>query len=134
MMPEFSEYYNQANFPKDYYSISFVAYIEFYQKYFGITQDDLTKTIYNILFVFTMQLVLIIGLVIEFSSLSTMVTVKVVAARFVCAFLLHFDMKVEFKQSIVLLRYFLNHVSKKKVDSLEPPNNNDVKIVHLKNK
>jgi len=47
-----------------------------------------------------MQFILIVGLLMEFSSLSTMVKVKVIAARFVCAYLLHFDMNEEFKQSI----------------------------------
>jgi len=31
MIPDMSDYYDQEMFPSDYYSISFVAYIDIYQ-------------------------------------------------------------------------------------------------------
>jgi len=66
-----------------------------------------------------MQMILITLIGVQFKT-TIFVTVKIQVAitRFVCAYLLHFAMEPEFRQSLTLLKYYLNHSNN--LDLTEP--------------
>lgn len=66
---------------------------------------------YNVMFVFAMQMTLIALIGYEFGNNFQMIKchTKVAVTRFVCAYLLHFAMLIEFRQSISMFKYWCNH-------------------------
>lgn len=65
---------------------------------------------FNVLFVFTMQMVLVALVAINISeSEFTMMTWYVVIARWVCCILLHLEILPELRQSLQMLKYWVNH-------------------------
>jgi len=54
---------------------------------------------------------ILIGLIGESLANSDLIKVRieVAAARFICAYLLHFSMEGSTRQSLALFKYFLNH-------------------------
>lgn len=50
----------QLDIDVDYYSISFVSFLVFYQATHKITRNDLSNIMYNVLFVFAMQMILVV--------------------------------------------------------------------------
>jgi len=67
---------------------------------------------YNVLFVFAMQMILIFliayeFIIEEFSMLK--VHIQVALARLICAYLLHFAMEAETRQSLKLFKYWCDH-------------------------
>ena len=89
----------------DYYSLAFVCFIKYYQKTHTITRLELSNTMYNVLFVFNMQMALIALICYDFAQDFGFIKCKMAVAisRFICAYLLHFAMEPEFRQSLKML-------------------------------
>jgi len=66
---------------------------------------------FNVLFVFTMQMVLVwlVAINIVTAYEFTMMTWDVVITRWVCAILLHLELLPELRQSLMMFKYWINH-------------------------
>lgn len=59
-----------------------------------------------------MQMILVFLIGYEFEGPMVKVKIQVAITRFVCAYLLHFAMEPEFRQSITLFKFFIDHSNK----------------------
>jgi len=68
-----------------------------------------------------MALIILIGydFVKDFALIKCKITVAV--TRFICAYLLHFAMEPEFRQSLSMLKYWCNHSNNLTQKKLEEP-------------
>lgn len=78
---------------------------------------------YNVLFIFAMQMILVVligsDFIADFSLLKCHTQVAI--TRFVCAYLLHFAMEPEFRQSLAMFKYWCNHSNNLALDEPKAP-------------
>lgn len=115
----------------DYYSLSFVCFLKFYQVKHSITRNDLANIMYNVCFVFFMQMILVFLIGYEFDGPMVKVKIQVAVTRFVCAYLLHFAMEPEFRQSLTMFKFFIDHSNNKKLPEPKKPAEPNTDIVGI---
>ena len=88
----------------DYYSVAWCTFIRYYREKHAITSEAKSIYLINVLFIFTMQAILLIGVyyqltrenAVESGSISmSMMHTDVVFTRLVCAFLMHMQSEPE---------------------------------------
>jgi hypothetical protein len=119
------KHYPVLDIKQDYYSITFLTFIEHYRERFSITNESMSIYTVNLVTVFVFQMILMV--MVYYYMVKThlgnsinadlpghgyflvMMHHDVVTTRLIVSFLMHMNSEPELRQALLMLKYVINH-------------------------
>ena len=114
--PEANKEYRVLDIKQDYYSVTFLTFIQHYRESFTITDESMSIYIVNVVTVFVLQMILVIFTYYFMVNKNekegyylVLMHHDVILTRMIVSFLMHMKSEPEIRQALKMLKYVINH-------------------------